>query len=144
MIRSMSEVAGSEETNVQEMGQMGKWGKGWNRMKRQGYTVPQLEMIIAESNVETQSIAASLIWASMNPTEEVFELAAKLAGANTVDELWQAYYSTATRKVFVGTVLAIIHYDLLAELNDGEYYAWIEMKYEGNKYWRTYPSKTRR
>ncbi len=137
-------IQNEQETNKEEMGEMGQWGKGWNRMNRQGYTVSQLEMIIAESGVETQAVAAALIWASKNPTEEVFEIAAKLARVNTVDELWAAYYSTASREVFVGTVLAIIHYDLLAELNNGEYYSWIEIKYEGNKYWRTYPNKTRK
>ncbi|WP_335228487.1 hypothetical protein [Nostoc sp.] len=84
-------------------------------------------MIIAESKIVTQSIAASLVWASLVPSEEIFEQAAILAVVNPIDELWSAYYSTASRKGFVGVVLAIVHYDLLIELNSGEYYPWIEV-----------------
>ncbi|MFN6475261.1 hypothetical protein [Nostoc sp. DedQUE07] len=128
-----------EEVHI---GQIDKWnwGKAWNRMNRMGYSVSQLEMIIAESKVDTQLIAASLIWASLVPSEEVFEQTVKLALANPIDELWQAYYSAASRKGFVGVVLAIVHYDLLIELNSGEYYPWIEVIYKDKGYWRRHPN----
>lgn len=142
MVRAIEDVERnqdcSESANVDDMG-ICSWGKAWNRMNRQGYSVSQLEMIIAESKVEAQLIAASLIWASLVPSEEVFELAAKLAAANTIDELWGAYYSAGSRKVFVAVVLAIVHYELLAEFKGERYCAWIEVIYEGNKYWRVYP-----
>ncbi|MHC5755446.1 MAG: hypothetical protein ACYTXF_33355 [Nostoc sp.] len=142
MVRVIEDVESNQECDGSvEIDDMGicSWGKAWNRMNRQGYSVSQLEMIIAESKVEEQLIGASLIWASLTPSEEVFKLAAKLAGANTIDELWEAYYSAGSREGFVAVVLAIVHYELLAEFEGERYYAWIEVKYEGNKYWRVYP-----
>lgn len=128
-----------EEVYIGEMSKW-NWGKVWNRMNRQGYSVSQLEMIIAESKVDTQLIAASLIWASLIPSEEVFEQAAILAVVNTIDELWSAYYSATSRRGFVRVVLAIVHYDLLIELNSREYYPWIEVIYKDKGYWRRYPN----
>ncbi|MFN6475330.1 hypothetical protein [Nostoc sp. DedQUE07] len=141
MVRVIEDVEKNQDcggsVKVEDMG-ICSWGKAWNRMNRQEYSIPQLEMIIAESKVEEQLIGASLIWASLTPSEEVFELAAKLAGANTIDELWGAYYSASSREGFVAVVLAIVHYELLAELEGERYYAWIEVKYEQGKYWRRY------
>ncbi|MEH2067882.1 MAG: hypothetical protein V7K47_06900 [Nostoc sp.] len=104
-------------------------------MNRQGYSISQLEMIIAECNIDNQLIAASLIWASLLPSEEVFKQAASLAVANDLEELWGAFHSIRTRQGFVAVVLAIVHYELLVGLEDGEYYPWIEVFAKEKEYW---------
>lgn len=129
-----------EETKIGQMDGY-NWAATWTRMNRKGYSVSELEMIIAECKIDTQLIAASLMWASVLPLEEVFEQAAKLAHANTIDELWEAYYSASTRKGFVAVVLAIVHYELLVELNSGEYYPWIEVVVKDKEYWRQYSNR---
>ncbi|MFN6474052.1 MAG: hypothetical protein RMY36_030855 [Nostoc sp. SerVER01] len=120
-----------------------EWGKVWSRMNRQGYSVSQLEMIIAECKIENQLIAASLIWASLVPSEEIFKQAAELVAANDLEELWGAFYSIKTRKGFVAAVLAIVHYELLNGLEDGEYYPWIEVFAKGKEYWSRHSGRKR-
>jgi len=117
------------------------WLLAWSRMKRKQYSVSQLQAIIAESQTTIQLIAASLIWAEANPSEEVFEQAAKLAAASDLDDLWEAYYVTPSREGFVAVVLAIVHYDLLATLKVGEYFPWIQLIYKEKEYWRQYPKR---
>ncbi|MEH2458304.1 hypothetical protein [Nostoc sp.] len=143
MIRLQDNTKTTEEMMGQPEDGMGRcvWLSGWSRMSRKGYSIPQLEAIIAGSYVVVQVMAAALIWAAKNPTEEVFKQAAKLAIANELDKLWEAYYSTKSRAGFVAVVLAIAHYDLLATLNSGEYFPWIEISSNGKTYWREYPNR---
>lgn len=120
------------------------WLLGWKRMKRKAYTTLQLQAIIAESQDTGALLAAALLWAENEPCEEVFKQAADLVGASTLDELWEAFYVTSTRVGFVAVVLAIIHHEILATLNVGEYFARIEIVEKKGEFYRSYGARKRK
>lgn len=112
------------------------WLLGRKRLLLKGYSKEQLEAIIANCSDMATLIGASLIWASSNPSEDVFEQAADMALVSSIDDLWSAYNTIG--KGFVAVVIAIVHYELLTKLEVGQYFPSIEIVEKNGEFFRKY------
>lgn len=131
--QKLSGINKAQQAEGVKIGEIDKlsWGKTWQRMSRKGYSVSQLETIMANTSDRKQLISASLLWAAATPSEKIFKQAAQLASSNTKDGLETAFQTASNRKNFVAASLALVHYDSLAKLKKGEYYPSIDISAKG-------------
>jgi hypothetical protein len=119
------------------------WLRAYRRLKRQSHrripwTLAELETILANTWDVTQAIAVSLVWVDLNPCEDVFREAARLAQVSTLAQLEDALTYEGDREPFIAVVLSIVHHEVLTVLKPDQYYSRIEIVIRGSQLYRRY------
>jgi hypothetical protein len=114
------------------------WLKTYKRLTRQGLGIAQLEMILESWCNMTQMSAAALRLADLQPCDQWFKAACRLAQTASIDQIENALFIIRDRGEFITAVLALAHYELFSSFELGRYVVRVEIVNQDGKTYRRY------